>query len=111
MCLSRKCGIYRGKVVINRRGDVPKTNAHYKTNNQSACHPELVELLWSEQRRRSASHKAKRDLATTFGGLPRGCYIDSKATRICLEIPSSLSLLGFSSLLAQKNFDKLRMTG
>ena len=32
MRLSRKCGVYRGKVVINRRGDVPKTNAYRKTN-------------------------------------------------------------------------------
>ena len=34
-----------------------------------------------------------------------------QATKISNEIPAALLRLGFSSLFAQKNFDKLRMTG
>ena len=64
-----------------------------------------VELSPSEERGESASLWAKRDLVTNLGVLSRGCYIDTKVTQTRLEIPSSHSLLGFSSLLAQKNFD------
>ena len=34
-----------------------------------------------------------------------------KATKVLNHIPAALWRLGFSSLLARKNFDKLRMTG
>ena len=36
-------------------------------NAISVCHPELVEIFPSEERGKIASHKAKRDLVTSFG--------------------------------------------
>jgi hypothetical protein len=60
-----------------------------------------VEISLSEERGEIASRKAMRDLVTNLGGFLMGCYIDSKVTQTCSEIPSSLSLLAFTSFFTR----------
>ena len=52
-----------------------------------------------------------QDITKSFGGFPKEMlHLLWKTTKASNHTPSSHSLLGFSSLLAQKKFDKLRMT-
>ena len=84
-----------------------------------------VELSPSEERGESASHRAKRDMATSFGGLPAECYIFCRKPRGLQAIShrrirsSVLYRIVACSSLPQQNFDfgrhsclpPLRMTG
>ena len=75
-------------------------------NKTPVCHPERSRSFFERIARKNREPLGKRDLATTLGGFLMGCYIDSKATQICSEIPSKHEVLFGSCLFASLNPQK-----
>ena len=93
--------------------DLSSLENHHKAKFQPVILSK-VELLRVERKRTSRSAKREAVCGISYRVLV-ACQRDvtsiQKATQILNEIPAALWRLGFSSLLARKNFDKLRMTG
>ena len=77
-------------------------------NQTTVCHPERSRSFFERIARKNREPLGKRDLATTLGGFLMGCYIDSKATQICSEIPAVLCTLLLLVRFAQPAKVRLR---
>ena len=103
---SRGFRIFLFALVGDGAHDIPKAN-EYKPITPLSVILSVVELLPSEERGKSASHKAKRDLAWNLGGFFTGCNIHfgktQKFVRRSLLNAKRFSVL--SSLFAQRIFD------
>jgi hypothetical protein len=81
-------------------------NKRIPQNNQSTCHPERSRTSAERiARQKRETFRSKRDLVGSLGGFLKGCNIPLTSHPNSFRDPIVATLLGFSSLLARKNFD------